>query len=83
MPLLDPNQGASTPEALFRHFSRIKDSECGKLPHGFVSAFEKRLQLVFIGRERVPEYSDAVVKRAFTYFYIKFTKEDFWNYMDS
>lgn len=57
-----------------RHFSRIKDPESGQLPHGFVLAFEERLQRVLIGRESLPGYSDAAVKRTLADFYTMFTE---------
>jgi hypothetical protein len=67
---------------LVKDFSLLKDSKSVKLPHGFMSPLEKRLQGVLIGRERMPGYNDAAVKRTFAEAYTAFTEQGFRKRMD-
>jgi hypothetical protein len=67
---------------LVKDFSILKDSKSVKLPHGFMSPLEKRLQGVLIGKERLPGYNDAAVKRTFAEAYTAFTEQGFRRRMD-
>ena len=63
-------------------FSPVKDSKTAKFPHGFMSPLEKRIQGVLIGKERLPGYNDAAVKRTFAEAYTAFTEQGFRRRMD-
>jgi hypothetical protein len=67
---------------LVKDFSILKDSKSAKLPHGFMSLLEKRLQGVLVGKEKLPGYNDAAVKRTFAEAYTAFTEEGFRRRMD-
>jgi MUN domain len=67
---------------LVKDFSILKDSRSAKLPHGFMSPLEKRLQGVLMGKERLPGYNDAAIKRTFAEAYTAFTEEGFRKRMD-
>lgn len=67
---------------LLQEFSLIKDTKSAKFPHGFMSPLEKRIQGVLVGRERLPEYNDAVIKRTFAEAYTAFTEAGFRKRMD-
>lgn len=49
-------------------FTVVRDSKSTRFPHDFVKELEKRLQGILIGREKRPEYQDALVKRIFAIF---------------
>ncbi|RDW77335.1 hypothetical protein BP6252_05388 [Coleophoma cylindrospora] len=63
-------------------FSLMKDSAKTKFPHGFMAFMEKRIQGVLIGKERLPGYNDAAVKRTFAEAYTAFTEAGFRRRMD-
>lgn len=67
---------------LMQDFSPAKDSKTAKFPHGFMSPLEKRIQGVLIGKERLPGYTDAAVKRTFAEAYTAFTEQGFRRRMD-
>jgi hypothetical protein len=67
---------------LVKEFSILKDSKSVKLPHGFMSPLEKRLQGVLVNKERLPGYNDAAVKRSFAEAYTAFTEQGFRRRMD-
>ncbi|KAK2626553.1 hypothetical protein QTJ16_003728 [Diplocarpon rosae] len=67
---------------LVQEFSLIKDTKSAKFPHGFMSPLEKRIQGVLVGRERLPGYNDAAVKRTFAEAYTAFTEAGFRKRMD-
>lgn len=67
---------------LMQDFSPVKDSKTAKFPHGFMSPLEKRIQGVLIGKERLPGYNDAAVKRTFAEAYTAFTEQGFRRRMD-
>ncbi|KAK4988504.1 hypothetical protein LTR50_003908 [Elasticomyces elasticus] len=48
-----------------KDLTAIKDSKSTKLPHGFVSDLDARIAGVLVGKEKMPEYSDNLVKRTF------------------
>lgn len=49
-------------------FTVVRDAKSARFPHDFVKELEKRLQGILIGREKRPEYQDALVKRIFAIF---------------
>ncbi len=67
---------------LVQEFSLIKDTKSAKFPHGFMSPLEKRIQGVLVGKERLPEYNDAAIKRTFAEAYTAFTEAGFRRRMD-
>jgi len=73
---------ANTISDLVKDFSILKDSKSVKLPHGFMSPLEKRLQGVLVNKERLPGYNDAAVKRSFAEAYTAFTEQGFRKRMD-
>jgi hypothetical protein len=73
---------ANTIGDLVKDFSILKDSKSVKLPHGFMSPLEKRLQGVLVDKERLPGYNDAAVKRSFAEAYTAFTEQGFRRRMD-
>ncbi|EHL03390.1 hypothetical protein M7I_0612 [Glarea lozoyensis 74030] len=67
---------------LIQDFSLVSSTGKTKLPHGFMSPLEKRLQGVLVGRERLPGFNDAAVKRTFAEAYTAFTEAGFRKRMD-
>lgn len=53
---------------LMNDFSVVRDSKSTRLPHDFIKELEKRLQGILMGKEKRPEYQDALVKRIFAIF---------------
>ncbi|SZF00163.1 unnamed protein product [Blumeria hordei] len=67
---------------LIQDFSIARDSTGTKLPHGFMSPLERRIQGVLTGKERFSEFNDATVKRIFAEAYTAFTEQGFRKRMD-
>lgn len=67
---------------LIQDFSLTTDTSRAKFPHGFMSPLEKRLQGVLMGKETLPGYNDAAVKRTFAEAYTAFTESGFRKRMD-
>lgn len=67
---------------LMRDFSLVRDSKSTRFPHGFVAELEKRLTGVLIGKEKRPEYQDAVVKRTFAVFLNALSEQAFKKRME-
>jgi hypothetical protein len=67
---------------LIQDFSLVSSSGKTKLPHGFMSPLEKRLQGVLVGKEKLPGFNDAAVKRTFAEAYTAFTEAGFRKRMD-
>lgn len=65
-----------------KDFSLVRDSKSTKFPHGFMAELEKRLTGVLIGKEKRPEYNDAVVKRTFAAFFNAFSEPSFKKRME-
>lgn len=61
--------------------SSSKDSSL-KLPHSFRSALEKRMMGILQGKEKMPGYNDAAVKRTFGEAYTAFTANTFRKSID-
>ena len=65
-----------------KDFTLVRDSKSTRFPHGFVLELEKRLTGVLVGREKKPEYQDALVKRTFAAFFNAFTEVNFKKRME-
>jgi hypothetical protein len=68
---------ASTTAEIMKDFAGIRDSKSTKFPHAFMSALDKRLTGVLMGKERMPEYNDSLVKRTFATFLNEFKNPSF------
>ncbi|KAH9902182.1 hypothetical protein F4778DRAFT_736608 [Xylariomycetidae sp. FL2044] len=58
------------------------NSSSVKLPSGFRSPLEKRMERVIMGAERLPGYNDAAVKKTFAQAYTAFTEQSFRKSVD-
>ncbi|KAI0135965.1 hypothetical protein F4776DRAFT_112951 [Hypoxylon sp. NC0597] len=58
------------------------NSSSVKLPHGFRSHLEKRIERVIMGAEKLPGYNDAAVKKTFAQAYTAFTEQGFRKNVD-
>ncbi|KAK3077248.1 hypothetical protein LTS18_010825, partial [Coniosporium uncinatum] len=67
---------------LMKDFSLVRDSKSTKVPHGFMSALDKRITGVLMGKERMPEYNDPLIKRTFAVFLNELKKEQFRKSME-
>ncbi|KAL8972454.1 MAG: hypothetical protein Q9183_000541 [Haloplaca sp. 2 TL-2023] len=78
-----PVQRSSTSiNDLMKDFTLLRDNKSTKFPHGFMLELEKRLTGVLVGKERKPEYHDAVIKRTFAAFFNAFTEQSFKKRME-
>lgn len=67
---------------LMKDFSLIRDSKSTRFPHGFMGELDKRITGVLMGREKMPEYKDATVKRTFAVFLNEFKAPQFRKSME-
>lgn len=67
---------------MVKDFSLIRDSKSTRFPHAFMGALDKRMTKVLIGQEKMPEYSDALVKRTFAAFLNEFKNPTFRKSME-
>ena len=73
-----PIQRSSTSiNDMVKDFSLIRDSKSTKFPHAFMGALDKRMTKVLVGQEKLPEYSDALIKRTFAAFLNEFKNPTF------
>ncbi|KAK5171156.1 uncharacterized protein LTR77_004300 [Saxophila tyrrhenica] len=78
-----PIQRSSTSiNDMMKDFSVIRDNKSVRFPHGFMSELDKRMTGVLIGKERMPEYSDALIKRTFATFLNEFKNPTFRKSME-
>ncbi|KAF1998591.1 C2 domain-containing protein [Amniculicola lignicola CBS 123094] len=79
-----PVQRSSTTSVadLVKDISLIRDSKSTRFPHGFMAELDKRMTGVLIGRERMPEYQEALVKRTFAVFLNEFKQPQFRKSME-
>ncbi|KAF2638418.1 hypothetical protein P280DRAFT_405030 [Massarina eburnea CBS 473.64] len=78
-----PVQRSSTSVAdLVKDISLIRDSKSTRFPHGFMAELDKRITGVLVGRERMPEFRDATVKRTFAVFLNEFKAPQFRKSME-
>ena len=67
---------------LVKDFSLIRDSKSTRFPHGFMGELDKRITGVLIGKEKMPEFNDALVKRTFAVFLNEFKAPQFRKSME-
>jgi hypothetical protein len=67
---------------LVKDFSSIRDSKSTRLPHGFTGELDKRITGVLVGKERMPEFNDPLVKRTFAAFLNEFKNPTFRKSME-
>ncbi|KAH0170908.1 hypothetical protein KCU67_g2427, partial [Aureobasidium melanogenum] len=67
---------------LVKDFSSIRDSKSTRLPHGFTGELDKRITGVLVGKERMLEFNDALVKRTFATFLNEFKHPTFRKSME-
>lgn len=73
-----PVQRSSTSTMdLMKDFSLVRDAKSTKFPHAFMGALDKRITNVLMGKEKMPEYNDALVKRTFATFLNEFKNPAF------
>ena len=78
-----PVQRSSTSVTdLVKDISLIRDSKSTRFPHGFMAELDKRITGVLVGRERMPEFKDAAVKRTFAVFLNEFKAPQFRKSME-
>ncbi|KAF2112103.1 hypothetical protein BDV96DRAFT_649465 [Lophiotrema nucula] len=78
-----PVQRSSTSVTeLMNDFKLIRDSKSIRFPHGFMNELDKRITGVLIGRERMPEFQDSLVKRTFAVFLNEFKAPQFRKNME-
>ncbi|KIW08975.1 uncharacterized protein PV09_00883 [Verruconis gallopava] len=58
-------------------FAGLSNTKSAKFPHAFMAALDKRLTGVLMGKERMPEYGDALIKRTFATFLNEFKNPSF------
>ncbi|KAK8187200.1 uncharacterized protein BKA78DRAFT_185659 [Phyllosticta capitalensis] len=67
---------------LVKDFALIRDSKSTKFPHGFMKELDKRLTGVLVGKEKMPEFSDAGIKSTFAAFLNEFKDPKFRKTME-
>lgn len=78
-----PIQRSSTSiNDMVKDFSLIRDSKSTRFPHGFMAVLDKRITGVLVGQEKMPEYSDPLVKRTFAAFLNEFKNPTFRKSME-
>lgn len=77
------SRSSSSINDMVKDFSLIRDSKSTRLPKGFVEELDKRMTGVLIGKERMPEYNDPLVKRTFANFLNELKQERFRKTMES
>lgn len=67
---------------LVKDLSSIRDSKSTRFPHGFTAELDKRITGVLVGKERMPEFNDPLVKRTFANFLNEFKNPTFRKSME-
>ncbi|KAF1811291.1 hypothetical protein P152DRAFT_474890 [Eremomyces bilateralis CBS 781.70] len=67
----------SASEVIGHDITLLKANRSNRVPEGFMAALDKRLTYVLIGKERLPEYNDALIKRTFGAFLNQFKEKHF------
>ncbi|KAF2198043.1 hypothetical protein GQ43DRAFT_379612, partial [Delitschia confertaspora ATCC 74209] len=81
-PIRPIHRSSTSVTDLVKDFSLIRDSKSTKFPHGFMGELDKRITGVLVGREKMPEYQDALVKRTFAVFLNEFKAPQFRRSME-
>ena len=82
-PQTQAGQSAASVRDLVQDFSRVQNAQTIKLPKGFIAELDKRLGDVVTGKERMPEFGDAAVKRTFAVFLNELRRPDFRRSMEA
>ena len=61
-------RSATSVNEMMKDFSAMRESKSTRFPHGFMSELDKRITGVLMGKEKMPEYNDGLVKRTFGVF---------------
>jgi hypothetical protein len=75
-------RSSSSTMDLMKDFSLIRDSKSTKFPHAFMKELEKRITNVLMGKEKMPEFKDSLVKRTFATFLNEFMSPAFRKNME-
>ena len=67
---------------MVKDFSLIQNNKSTRFPHGFMAELDKRLTGVLVGKERMPEYNEALIKRTFGAFLNEFKNPTFRKSME-
>ncbi|TKA76700.1 hypothetical protein B0A49_04137 [Cryomyces minteri] len=67
---------------LVKDLSLIRDSKSTRFPRGFMEELDKRITGVLMGKEKMPEFSDPLVKRTFAAFLNEFKETKFRKSME-
>lgn len=67
---------------LLKDFSLVRDSKSTRFPHGFMASLDTRITGVLMGKEKLPGYNDALVKRTFAVFLNAFKEATFRKSME-
>ena len=62
------HRASSSINDMVKDLGHIRDSKSTRFPHGFLAELDKRITGVLIGKEKMPEYNDALIKRTFAAF---------------
>lgn len=76
------SRASTTINDFVKDVSSIRDSKSTRFPHGFTSELDKRITGVLIGKERMPEFNDPLVKRTFAAFLNEFKNPTFRKSME-
>lgn len=71
------NTSSASVTDLVRDLSTIRDSKSTRFPSGFMAELDKRITGVLVGKEKMVEYADPLVKRTFAIFLNEFKKPEF------
>ncbi|KAF2808262.1 uncharacterized protein BDZ99DRAFT_50340 [Mytilinidion resinicola] len=76
------NRSTTSMADLMKDFSVIRDSKSTRFPHGFMAELDNRITGVLMGKEKMPEFSEALVKRTFAVFLNVFKAPQFRKSME-
>lgn len=66
-----------------KEIKTISTSNSGRFPKGFMTELGKRLEEVFKGTEKLPEYKDPLIRRTFSAFLIQFQDKHYRKTLDT
>jgi hypothetical protein len=76
------NRSTTSMADLMKDFSVIRDSKSTRFPHGFMAELDNRITGVLMGKEKMPEFNDPLVKRTFAVFLNVFKAPQFRKSME-
>lgn len=79
-----PNLSRTTTSVadLLKDFSAVRDAKSTRFPSAFMQELDKRITAVLMGKEKMLEFNDALVKRSFAAFLNEFKKPEFRKSME-